>query len=92
MSKLTVVGMRIAYSPCKFARLWARLLEKAMRNETLLRLSAIVFAVLWTLLMWWSRGPMDSIPIVVLVIGGGIAGLLWYWLYGKWFRWYIERH
>ena len=63
-----------------------------MRNETLLRLSAIVFAVLWVLMMWWSRGPMDSVPLVVLVIAGGVAGLLWYWLYGKWFRWYIERH
>jgi hypothetical protein len=62
-----------------------------MRNETLLRLSAVVFAILWTLLMWWSRGPMDTAPLLVLVLCGALAGGVWYWLYGKWFRWYIER-
>jgi len=62
-----------------------------MRNETLLRLSAVVFAVLWTLLMWWTRGPMDGVSLSVLAVSGGVAGVLWYWLYGKWFRWYIER-
>lgn len=62
-----------------------------MRNETLLKLSAVVFALLWTGLMWWSRGPMDTISLVILILCGGIAGLIWYWLYGKWFRWYIER-
>lgn len=63
-----------------------------MRNETLLRLSAVVFAVLWTLLMWWSRGPLDPVSLVMLAVAGAVAGLVWYWLYGKWFRWYIERH
>lgn len=62
-----------------------------MRNETLLKLSAVAFAVLWTVLMWWMRGPMDSITLVLVALAGAIAGLLWYWLYGKWFRWYIER-
>ena len=45
-----------------------------MRNETLLKLSAVVFAVLWTLLMWWSRGPMDTVPLVVLALCGALAG------------------
>ena len=62
-----------------------------MRNETLLRLLAVVFAVLWTLLMWWTRGPMDGVSLSVLAVSGGVASVLWYWLYGKWFRWYIER-
>jgi hypothetical protein len=66
--------------------------EKAMRNETLLKLSAVVFAILWTLLMWWSRGPMDTVSFSLLALCGALAGGLWYWLYGKWFRWYIERH
>jgi len=61
-----------------------------MRNETLLRLSAVVFAVLWTLMMWWN-GPLDLPSFVVLAVAGVVAGLIWYWLYGKWFRWYIER-
>jgi hypothetical protein len=54
-------------------------------------LSAVVFAILWTLLMWWSRGPMDTVPFIILALCGAIAGGVWYWLYGKWFRWYIER-
>ena len=62
-----------------------------MRNETLLKLSAVVFALLWIGLMWWSRGPMDTMALVILIVCGGLAGLIWYWLYGKWFRWYIER-
>jgi hypothetical protein len=65
--------------------------EKVMRNETLLRLSAVVFAIFWTLLMWWSRGPMDTIPFIIMALCGAVAGVVWYWLYGKWFRWYIER-
>jgi uncharacterized membrane protein len=69
----------------------ARQREKSMRNETLLKISAVVFAVLWTLLMWWSRGPMDETPLAILIVSGALAGGLWYWLYGKWFRWYIER-
>jgi hypothetical protein len=77
------------YSPCKTAAYLRGDEENAMRNETLLRLSAVVFAVLWTLLMWWSRGPMDTIPFIILALCGAIAGGLWYWLYGKWFRWYI---
>jgi RsiW-degrading membrane proteinase PrsW (M82 family) len=60
-----------------------------MRNETLLKLSAVVFAVLWTLLMWWSRGPLEQIPLFILVLCGALGGALWYWLYGMWFRWYI---
>ena len=63
-----------------------------MRNETLLKLSAVVVAVLWTLMMWWTRGPLDPASLVILAVAGGVFGLLWYWLYGKWFRWYIERH
>ena len=66
--------------------------RELMRNETLLKLSAVVFAVLWTLLMWWSRGPMEQVPLFLLILCGALAGGLWYWLYGKWFRWYIERH
>lgn len=60
-----------------------------MRNETLLRLSAVVFAVLWILL---TRGPLDLMSLAMLTVCGAIAGLIWYWLYGKWFRWYIEPH
>lgn len=62
-----------------------------MRNETLLKLSSIVFALLLSLLAWWSRGPMGELPLAALMLCAALAGGVWYWLYGKWFRWYIER-
>lgn len=63
-----------------------------MRNETLLKISAVVFAALWTGLMWWARGPLESGALAILIVSGALSGLVWYWLYGKWFRWYIGRH
>jgi hypothetical protein len=63
-----------------------------MRNETLFRISAVVFAALWTGLMWWARGPLEPGPLAILIASGALSGLLWYWLYGKWFRWYIGHH
>lgn len=60
-----------------------------MHNETLLKISAVVFAALWTGLMWWAREPIEAGPLAILIVSGVLSGLLWYWLYGKWFRWYI---
>jgi hypothetical protein len=67
--------------------------EIAMRNDTLLKLSSIVFAALSSLpLIWWTRGPVGETPLAILLLCAMLAGALGYWLYGKWFRWYIERH
>jgi hypothetical protein len=60
-----------------------------MPFETRLKLAAVMFAVLWTAMMWWMRSPLEIAAIVMLVIAGAITGVLWYWLYGKWFRWYF---
>ena len=60
-----------------------------MSFEKRLKLAAVMFAVLWTAGMWWMRAPLDTAAIVVLIITGAIAGVAWYWLYGKWFRWYF---
>jgi hypothetical protein len=61
-----------------------------MSVEKRLKLAAVMFAVLWTAGMWWMRAPLDAAPLVILFITGAIAGVLWYWLYGKWFRWYFR--
>jgi hypothetical protein len=62
-----------------------------MRPETVLKLSAVAFALLWTALMWWRSAPLETSGAVALVVCGAIAGAVWYWLYGKWFRWYVQR-
>ena len=62
-----------------------------MRSETVLKLSAVVFAVLWTAFMWWDRAPLEISGVIALLACGALAGALWYWLYGKWFRWYFQR-
>ena len=60
-----------------------------MPVEKRLKLAAVMFAVLWTALMWWMRAPLESAAVVILMITGAVTGVLWYWLYGKWFRWYF---
>ena len=62
-----------------------------MRPEAVLKLSSVAFALLWTVLMWWDRAPLETPALVGLMISGGIAGVIWYWLYGKWFRWYFQQ-
>jgi hypothetical protein len=56
-----------------------------------LKLASLAFAVMWTVMMWWWSAPLDTAAIVILAIAGAVTGLLWYWLYGKWFRWYFAR-
>jgi hypothetical protein len=57
-----------------------------MSSQNRLILSSVLFAGLWTAGMLWWSAPLDTAHIIILVIAGGIAGLLWYWLFGKWFR------
>lgn len=61
-----------------------------MTDEMLLRLSAIAFAAIWTpLMIWWSDAPVEPVVVAIYLAAGILAGVLWYWLYGKWFRWYF---
>jgi hypothetical protein len=64
--------------------------EHPMPFEKRLKLAAVTFAVLWTALMWWMRAPLDAAGVVSLVVTGAVTGILWYWLYGKWYRWYFR--
>lgn len=63
-----------------------------MTDETRLKLSAIAFALTWAPLMIWCTGtPLEPVPVLIFLALGSLAGVLWYWLYGKWFRWYFAR-
>jgi hypothetical protein len=62
-----------------------------VHSETVLKLSAAAFALLWTALMWWDRAPLETSGVIALMVCGALAGLIWYWLYGKWFRRYFRR-
>ncbi|ETR78822.1 hypothetical protein X566_15050 [Afipia sp. P52-10] len=56
-----------------------------------MKLSAVVFAALWMVPMWLVGGRSDLAALVIVVLCGAVVGALWYWLYGKWCRWYIDR-
>lgn len=56
-----------------------------MNPQIRLRLSAILFAVLWTAGMFWWTAPSGTGPVVILIISGVTAGALWYWLFGTWY-------
>ena len=59
-----------------------------MNPTTGLRLSAIFFTVFWTAgMLWWSGTPQPA-SAVITVIGGCIAGYLWYRL----MRWLLTAH
>ena len=61
------------------------------RTRTALALSSVFFAVLWTALMMWWAAPLDLPEVVILVVAGSLAGLIWHLLYGRWYRWYVAR-
>jgi len=43
-----------------------------------LKLSAVVFTVLWVVWMVWWSGSFDRVNVMVLTICGGVAGYAWY--------------
>jgi hypothetical protein len=65
--------------------------EPSMPIERTLKLSSVAMAVMWTVMMWWWNAPLETVPLVILAVCGALVGLGWYWLYGKWFRWYFGR-
>jgi hypothetical protein len=64
--------------------------------RTVLTLSSVAFAVLWTAgmlfvwneIMWWpgKSDVMGVVVSVIWVIAGGFCGLGWHRGYGEWFR------
>ena len=43
-----------------------------------LKLSAVVFTVLWVVWMVWWSGSFDRVNVMMLTICGGVAGYAWY--------------
>lgn len=51
-----------------------------------LRLSAIIFGVLWTAGMLWWSAPLDVPQIVILSVAGVLTAVAWYWLMDLWLK------
>jgi hypothetical protein len=62
-----------------------------MTAQSRLKLSAAMFAALWTAGMIWWGGDYAPTRIVIFSAAGAIGGLLWYWLLAKWQRWVLAR-
>jgi len=55
-------------------------------TETIqLKLASFAFASLWIAVMWWGNAPQTSTQAIVLAACGALAGLSWYFGYGRWF-------
>jgi hypothetical protein len=59
----------------------------AMYPTARLKLSAVVFTVLWTGWMLWWSGSLDRVNVVMLAISGAVAGYAWY----RAMRWQLPR-
>jgi len=52
-----------------------------------LKLSAVVFTVLWVVWMVWWSGSFDRVNVIMLAISGVVAGYVWY----RVMRWRLPR-
>jgi hypothetical protein len=59
----------------------------AMYPTIRLKLSAVVFTVLWTGWMLWWSGSFDRGNVIMLAISGGVTGYAWY----RAMRWQLPR-
>jgi hypothetical protein len=57
-----------------------------MSPQRRLMIASILFAVIWTALMIWWNAPTFA-GAVILVIGGALAGILWF--FGM--RWWLNK-
>ncbi len=57
-----------------------------MTETTQLRLASIAFALAWTGLMWWTNRPQHADEAILLAACGALAGISWYFGYGRWLR------
>lgn len=55
-----------------------------------LRISAVLFAVLWTVGMLWFNAPFELHKLIIWSVAGVVAGYVWYWLMVKWMN-YVGR-
>jgi hypothetical protein len=55
-------------------------------------LAAVAFAILWTGAMLWWEAPLDLPKVLILMIAGTLAGVLWYVFYGMWYRRFVGRN
>lgn len=62
-----------------------------MTHRLRLKLASLILAALWTGWMIWWLSPMRTAEACMLTIGGALAGFVWYWLYGAWYRWHVAR-
>lgn len=51
-----------------------------------LRISAVLFAVLWTAGMLWFNAPIELHKLIIWSGAGIAAGFIWFWLTGKWMK------
>lgn len=58
-----------------------------MHAETPLKLSSIMFAVLWTAWMVWWSGAFSAANIAIMSACGALAAWLWFLA----MRWYFRR-
>ncbi|MGB8605997.1 hypothetical protein [Bradyrhizobium sp.] len=58
-----------------------------MDPATRLKLSAVVFTVLWTGWMLWWSGSLERANVIILTICGAAAGYAWY----RAMRWQFRR-
>ncbi|HYN00633.1 MAG TPA: hypothetical protein VET25_12865 [Aestuariivirgaceae bacterium] len=61
-------------------------------DKTHLLRSSILFAVLWTVGMIVWDSPIDLAKIIIWIIGGAVAGAVWYWLMGLWYKHFGRRN
>jgi hypothetical protein len=54
-------------------------------------LSAVGYAVLWTVFMIAWTAAHDATAIGLLTLCGLVNGLIWYWLFYKGTRWVLGR-
>lgn len=50
-------------------------------------LTALGFAVFWTVCMVWWSADYDIVNILILLVGGLIVGYTWVWAMGRIQRW-----
>jgi hypothetical protein len=62
-----------------------------MTHRLRLKLGSWTFAIIWTCGMLWHLSPIRPAEVGMLVVTGALAGVIWYWLYGAWYRWYLCR-